>query len=60
MASYINYDWEIPQIKDRKANENPDSFLIKEGDNYVIKIGRRPSKIFLVDGITEFVDKWSG
>ena len=58
----INYDRDIPEIRNRRPWEKPSSFLIKdhraptgwrENDS-----GRRPSKLLLVPKIRNAVDAW--
>ena len=58
----INYDRDIPEIRNRRPWEKPSSYLIKddreptgwrENDS-----GRRPSKLLLVPKIRRAVDAW--
>lgn len=57
----ISYDKDLPEIPDRRAWENPTSYLRKkEGskDDFEVVEGRRPSKLLLVNKLRQAVDGW--
>ncbi|MHA1395652.1 MAG: DEAD/DEAH box helicase, partial [Promethearchaeota archaeon] len=57
--TWVQYDHSLPYIEGRKPIEEPNSHLIKEGENsYYIKRGRRPSKLLLINKLRKDVKKW--
>ena len=62
VSTVINYDRDLPEIRDRCPWERPKSFLVKD-DNEATgwredKSGRRPSNLLLVPRIRNAVDTW--
>ena len=58
----INYDKDLPEIRDRRPWEKPTSFLVKDDDAPTgwreDASGRRPSNLLLVPKIRKAVDAW--
>ena len=58
----INYDKDLPEIRDRRSWEKPTSFLVKDDDAPTgwreDDSGRRPSNLLLVPKIRKAVDAW--
>ncbi len=60
--SVINYDKDLPEIRDRRPWERPTSYLVKDDDTPTgwseDDSGRRPSNFLLVPKIRDEVDAW--
>ncbi len=58
----INYDKDLPEIRDRRPWERPTSYLVKDDDAPTgwreDDSGRRPSDLLLVPKIRDEVDAW--
>ena len=58
----INYDKDLPEIRDRRPWEGPTSYLVKDDDAPTgwseDDSGRRPSDLLLVPKIRKAVDAW--
>lgn len=58
----INYDKDLPEIRDRRPWESPSSYLVKDNDTPTgwreDNSGRRPSELLLVPKIRKAVDAW--
>ena len=58
----INYDKDLPEIRDRRPWEKPTSYLVKEDEATTgwreETSGRRPSNLLLVPNIRKAVDTW--
>ena len=57
--TWVQYDRSLPYIEDRDPKEEPKAHLIKEGENsYIVKRGRRPSKLLFINKLRRDVKKW--
>lgn len=55
----VQYDQALPEIENRKAHLPPTSHLEKDGrGGYLVKPGRRPSKLLLVPKLRAEVENW--
>ena len=57
-GSVIPYDRGLPINLNRGPSIEPDSYLVKKGEGYAEVMGRRPSKMLLVDKLRVAVKKW--
>jgi len=58
-TTVVPYDRALPEVPGRTPYTKPDAYLEKMGaGDYVVRQGRRPSTMFLVDKLRQAVDQW--